>query len=599
MDLLFRTIFQQSPVSTQVFSPDGKTAMVNKAWEDFWGLSPDILEHYNVLKDPQLKQQGILPYIQKGFSGESSHIPAIEYDPNRAVKGAKSAIDRRWVEAAIYPIFDANNNVRWIVLHHFDVTEQKETERKYRTLFENTADAVELLDETGTILYVSESVQRVLGYSTEKLVHTNIFRYIHPEDQKAVRTKLAHLLRKPDEQQSAELQVRHANGRWVWIEATAVNYLRSSYIRAIVANFRDITERRKTTEALLDSEERLRLAIEAGGIGVWDWDIVNNKIKWSDRVYQIHGVDKKSFDGSYAEYAKRVHPDDAPRVQEQIQKALKEGHPYNVEFRICTPSGDIKWVSTKARVVRTNKTPTRMLGATTDITQRKLLERQKDDFVGIVSHELKTPVTSIKAYAQILHRRFLKAGDTNSAELLAKMDLQLGKLTHLIGDLLDVTKIESGKLKLHWERFSILELIHETVEFLQRTSSKHRLKIHTTKGAVILADKERVSQVLTNFITNAIKYSPDAKDVIIEVKTTKEHVTVCVCDFGMGIPKENHTQIFERFYRGSVESYPGLGLGLYISKEIINRLKGQIWVDSEVGKGAQFCFRLPRASKSA
>ncbi len=233
-------------------------------------------------------------------------------------------------------------------------------------------------------------------------------------------------------------------------------------------------------------------------------------------------------------------------------------------------------------------------GSTRDITIRKHLESQKDDFMGIVSHELKTPVTSIKAFTQVLQNRFAKAGDEKSTMLLGKMDAQINKLTSLIEDLLDVTKIEGGNLQFNEEYFSFDELVSEVVEEIQRTTNKHIIeKVGTTKKTVC-GDKDRVGQVIINMLTNAIKYSPHSDKIIVKASVDTGNVTLCVQDFGVGIPKERQQQVFERFYRVSGnETIPGIGLGLYISAEIIKRQNGKIWVESEQGKGSTFCFSLP------
>lgn len=239
----------------------------------------------------------------------------------------------------------------------------------------------------------------------------------------------------------------------------------------------------------------------------------------------------------------------------------------------------------------------------TDISERKKAEKQKEDFMGIISHELKTPVTSVKAYAQILEARFRKAEDTASAEMLGKMDRQLNKLTSLIIDLLDVTKIDAGELQFREEFFDFNTLIEEIVEEMQPTTVRHKIisKLPVTRS--VYGDRDRIGQVVTNFITNAIKYSPNSDRIVISTIVDSENITLRVKDYGVGIAKEDQLKIFERYYRAgglNQNTYPGLGLGLYISAEIIRRQNGKIWVESEKGKGllagkqgSAFYFSLP------
>jgi PAS domain S-box-containing protein len=231
-----------------------------------------------------------------------------------------------------------------------------------------------------------------------------------------------------------------------------------------------------------------------------------------------------------------------------------------------------------------------------EISRRKKLETQKDEFIGMASHELKTPVTSIKAYTQVLQLRFEKEKHVKATELLSKMDAQLDKLTNLISDLLDVTKIEGGKLNFHESYFDINVLIDEIVEEMQRTTDNHKIIKETTTTKLVWGDRERIGQVITNFLTNAIKYSPNSKKIIVKTKLNTNDMTISVQDLGVGIPEEAQKKVFDRFYRVSgkrQETYPGLGLGLYISSEIVKRHNGKIWVESKKGKGSTFNFSIP------
>jgi len=241
-----------------------------------------------------------------------------------------------------------------------------------------------------------------------------------------------------------------------------------------------------------------------------------------------------------------------------------------------------------------------ILLAIEDITERKQLEQQKDEFVSIASHELKTPITSVKAYTQILGQRFRKANDEKSVELIEKMDSQLDKLTDLIGDLLDVTKIEAGRIQFHESDFDFNELIEETVVGLQLTTDKHRITKKLHPNVMVYGDHDRIGQVLTNFMTNAIKYSPQADRIHVSTVVSKGNVTLSVQDYGVGLSKKDQAKVFERFYRvgGSDQAtYPGLGLGLYISADIINRHKGRVWVKSKKSEGSTFYFSVPMTKR--
>ncbi|GCE14485.1 PAS domain-containing sensor histidine kinase [Tengunoibacter tsumagoiensis] len=285
----------------------------------------------------------------------------------------------------------------------------------------------------------------------------------------------------------------------------------------------------------------------------------------------------------------------ATLLQSQIEQVALTGKTVTDETSYTSPMGVQGYYEyIFVPIFDSNKNVVLVAGSTRDITVRKQLETQKDDFMSIVSHELKTPVTSIKAFTQVLQNRFARAGDERSSALLGKMDSQLNKLTSLIGDLLDVTKIEGGKLQFNEDFFLFDELVDEVVEEVQRTTSNHVIEKQGATERVVYGDRDRIEQVIVNLLTNAIKYSPHSDKIIVKSFLEQGFIAFSVQDFGVGIPYERQQQVFERFYRVSGnETIPGIGLGLYISAEIIRRQGGTIEVVSEEGKGSTFCFKIP------
>ncbi len=236
------------------------------------------------------------------------------------------------------------------------------------------------------------------------------------------------------------------------------------------------------------------------------------------------------------------------------------------------------------------------VGTSTDIHDQKLLDERKNEFISIASHELKTPVTSLKGYTQVLNV-LLKRNDTSKlVSTMGKMDTQLDRLTDLINDLLDVSRIESGKLQLTKKEFSFDELVDEVLEEMQLISHKHRIQKTGKTGMKIQSDPDRLEQVMINLISNAIKYSPNADKVQIKTELNHKDIVFAVKDYGIGIPRDKQDKIFDRFFRvngQNTETFPGMGLGLYISAEIIKRLGGKIWFESKQGKGSTFYFTVP------
>ncbi len=222
------------------------------------------------------------------------------------------------------------------------------------------------------------------------------------------------------------------------------------------------------------------------------------------------------------------------------------------------------------------------------------LNLKKDEFIGLASHELKTPVTSISGYLQILEKT-LSINDSSKV-FVKKANQQINKLSGLISDLLDISKIHTGKLPFSFIVFDLLQLIDEIKDLMQQSYPSHKIELRAEfEKLIIQADKQRIEQVFINLISNAIKYSPNADKVYIHVISLDGKVKISIQDFGVGIKPEDQKQIFEKFYRvkGLAAHFSGLGIGLYISNEIISRHNGKLYVESEVGVGSTFSFEIP------
>lgn len=225
----------------------------------------------------------------------------------------------------------------------------------------------------------------------------------------------------------------------------------------------------------------------------------------------------------------------------------------------------------------------------------------RDDFISVASHELKTPVTSVKMFTQVLKKHSEQIGDTKAVIHLSKMDKQLNKLTELIYDLLNVSKIQAGRMEFKEEIFDFDKAVKDVIDVLQQSSTKHKIYIQGNTGKSIQGDEERIGQVINNLVSNAIKYSPKSNKVHVKLAADKKSVIVSVQDYGIGMEKAHLARIFERFYRvydTTDKTFPGLGIGLYISSEIIKRHGGKLWVDSTPGQGSTFHFSVPLISPS-
>ncbi|RYE18456.1 MAG: PAS domain S-box protein, partial [Sphingobacteriaceae bacterium] len=357
----------------------------------------------------------------------------------------------------------------------------------------------------------------------------------------------------------------------------------------------EVTEQVLLRKKVEESEQRLNLAVENVESGVYDTDLKTGKSIRSLRHAHIFGYGDNQGDWSLEQMQQHILPEDLNSTQKAYFKGLETGD-INLKFRIRRLDGKTRWINILGKVnYNAQNEPVRIVGTTTDITDKVTLQRQKDEFISTVSHELKTPVTSIKAYGQLLKQSLQKAGDTRNNGFLTRMEVQIDRLVTLIRNLLEITRIEGGKLKLYSEQLRLDTFVLEIISELQLVTPGHQLIIKENEVPFILADPTRLSQVITNLITNAVKYSPKANVVEISVKKIDSMMVCSVRDFGIGIDQKEQLQIFERFHQAHKNPDAGLslGLGLYIAKEIVEEAGGKIWLESEMGRGSTFYFSLP------
>lgn len=359
----------------------------------------------------------------------------------------------------------------------------------------------------------------------------------------------------------------------------------------------ELTEQVVNRKRLEESQHRLALAIDANKLGVWEFDLISNTSIRSARYDEIFGYENgaPSWWGR-EDFVRHVVEEDLPIYKDAFDKALQHGD-MEAEVRIITAQGTRKWIGIRGVILKDDEgIPVKAIGITVDVTERKKQETQKDEFISIVSHELKTPITSVKAYTQILQRELSKLGDPKISQMFDRMNKQLNKLTGIIYDLLDVTNMEGGKLRYNHVEFSFNELLDEVVSEIQVGVDTHFIRTIKEGQDRIKADRERISQVLTNLITNAIKYSPKANEIVVRTYPSETVLMCGVQDFGFGISDEMKPKLFEKFYRiynSQHSTVSGLGLGLYITREIMKRQNGRIWVNSKLGEGSEFIFELP------
>jgi two-component system, chemotaxis family, CheB/CheR fusion protein len=361
-----------------------------------------------------------------------------------------------------------------------------------------------------------------------------------------------------------------------------------------------------TLQALLnrqvqDSEKRFRLLADSMPQHVWTADAEGNLNYFNQSVFDYSGLSLEQInkDG----WLQIVHPDDREENIKQWTASVTTGKDFLFEHRFKRYDGGYRWQLSRALPQRDNEGYITMwVGASTDIQNLKEEEQRKTDFIKMVSHELKTPVTSIKGYVQMLLSMLDDTGekDMNAIPIkssLTRVDEQIKRLTRLITEMLDLSKLEESKLHLKKETLVLNDLVKETVQDIGFTNKTHNISIkHLFTGSVYV-DKDRIQQVIINLVNNGIKYSPQKQHIEVSIEQKiPGTIDVSIKDFGIGINEQEQEKIFNRFYRaeGKVEyTFGGFGIGLYITKEILAKHNGTIKVESMVDIGSVFTFTLP------
>jgi PAS domain S-box-containing protein len=361
-------------------------------------------------------------------------------------------------------------------------------------------------------------------------------------------------------------------------------------VTAIMVLAIDVSDKVNARRSIEDVEERIRLAVEAAETGTFDLDLVKRIMLTSDRFNVIFGFDRQV---PWEMFASAIHPDDKAIRIAAHEQAIKSGKLF-YEARVLYSDGSTHWIRVQGKVYYKDGKAVRILGTLLDITEFKRLQQQKDDFISIASHELKTPITSLKASLQLLERVKHDPASELIPKLIDQSSRSMHKISALVEDLLNVSRASKTELLLNKTPFTIADMLNGCCSHV-RIAGKHQLIVQGDMKLQVTADEHSIDQVVVNLVNNAVKYAPESKDIYMLVSREGDLAKIAIKDTGPGISPEKLPHLFDRYYRAESSGFQnsGLGLGLFICSEIIKRHGGDIGVESELGKGSTFWFTLP------
>ncbi len=553
---------------------------------------------------PELKGQPFILLLKEVFeTGVPFHASEIEAT---ALFEGDSEPTKRYFNLSYTPYKDDNGIIKGVLASGYDITKEvvlkRENEKQVLNLqaynlFMQVPVGFSLLRGNDHIVELVNSMAlRYTGKNEESIGRPVV--EVLPEIEKQGYIKLLDRVRRGESfnlKESPVILIKDEKEKLIYMNIFFQPYYEDKNIEGVLAVFMDVTEQVITRKKIEEMGERFETM--ANNIPNLAW-IANadGYIFWyNNRWYDYTGTTLQEMEGWGW---KSVHdPKKLPAVLERWQLSINDGKPFEMVFPIRGSDNVFRPFLTRVVPIRDNEGKViRWLGTNTDITKQKEVERMKDDFISMASHELKTPLTTIKAYGQIAEDMLQEKGDVKTLEIMKRMSSQVNKLTTLIEDLLDVTKIQKGKLIYKEDFFDFNDLLKEVTDDMQRTTATHKIKNNLDSTAKILGDRNKISQVIDNLISNGIKYSPKANKIIVGTKLQDNGVQLSVQDFGIGILYKDRKKIFAQFYRVSGENqftFPGMGIGLYICQEIIARHGGKIWLESKIGKGSVFYVWLP------
>lgn len=485
-----------------------------------------------------------------------------------------------------------------------DITDRKlvanalrESDDRYTATFDNVSVGIVLSAFNGTLIKANEAFSQITGYRQDELLGVSFKSITYPDDIPQNEALYQQLFAGNIPFFIYEKRYYHKNGYLIWVRSSTslVKDAENNPAYAVIV-VEDITEQKRAEDELAASEAHFKALAQLNSLPIWQ---VNEKFETvfvNDTWRTYTGVKHETITEN--DWFDRIHPDERAATITQFNNLFTKRDPVNLRYRFYhAPTDTYRWMLDNAQPVFDPHFKG-YIGTMTDIEEQEQarlasqeLATKKDEFISVASHELKTPITTIKAFIQLLQRDLKKDGKIHP--FADRAERQLGRLERLVSDLLEVSRINAGKTTYHFEHLNLSETVRETVAYISQNANERSLIVETEDELILEGDRHRIEQVLINLLNNAIKYSKPGTEIKVMCKQFEDNIILSVSDQGIGIAPEVKDQLFDRFFQVNAQHFPGLGLGLYITKEIIERHNGTISVESTPDKGSTFIVSLP------
>ncbi|MBP7562906.1 MAG: PAS domain S-box protein [Candidatus Cloacimonetes bacterium] len=600
-------IIEGTNVGTWEWNVQTGETVFNERWAQMIGytleeISPVSIETWVKFAHPDdIKKSGEL--LEKHFAGETDFY---EFESRMLHKKGE------WVW-----VFDRGKVASWTIDGkplmmmgtHQDITGRKRIEEEQKAILETTHDGFFIADSNACILSVNKAFCDMLGYTKEELLKLKISDIEAIEEPADVEMRVQKLKKYGFDR----FQTKHVRKDGSLLDIEISVSMLKEYDRKLVAFARDISERLRTERALQDANTRLSLATKAGKIGVWDYDVVENRLVWDDQMYALYGISSNTFSGVYEAWRSGLHPDDLERGDHEIDLAIKGERDFNTEFRVLWPDGSIHYIRAIAVVIRdSDGKALRMVGTNWDITEQKeyhqkliaakeqaeAASKAKSEFLANMSHEIRTPLNGVIGFTDLLKNTPLSPVQL---QYVNNANISGHTLLGVINDILDFSKIEAGMMFLEMIKVDMYELLENSIDIVKYAAGQKKLElllnIDSSMPRFAVFDPIRLKQVFANLLGNAIKFTDNGevelKIVYEKISENKGKFMFSVRDTGIGISESQKDKLFKAFSQAdssTTRKFGGTGLGLIISEMIVQKMNSHIYIESKQGEGSLFYF---------
>ena len=534
----------------------------------------------------------------------------------------KGEINIMSVDGTVIPIYlsiNTSKDLDGVYIVITDLSEQKhyeelkiahqeltERENRFRTLFENSMDAILLTIPDGTILSANPAAEKMFGYNEEEIIKLGRNAIVDTEDPNFPVILEERVI---NDKSEGELLFIRKNGEKFPAEVSANIFWDGYGNKRSTLVIRDITRRKQIEAALKKSERSLANAQHIAHIGSWEWNVKTGEVGWSNELYIIYDIDPNKFTPSLEAFNDFVHPEDVEYVNENVDQILSTGKPHDFDFRIILGDGSIRVLNTLAEVARfdENGDPSLILGTNQDITERKEIElelnenirnlarsnQELEQFAYVASHDLREPLRMITSFLQLLERRYNEQLDKEATEFIGYAVDGAKRLDNMIKDLLQYSQVTRKRVVFESVKSELV--LEQTLINLKVPIDENKAVITHGSLPIVMGDAELLILLFQNLISNSIKYRSDKTPKIdISAKKEDDHYLFSIKDNGIGMSTKYLDRIFTIFKRlHTMDEFDGTGIGLAIAQKIVHQHNGQIWVESGLGKGSTFYFTLP------